>query len=479
MKKKLLQGLFMFGTAVAVCFGLDMSEASAATLPEDGVEIDCNNQKLTVVEDAAWQLKNSDATDREILCGVSTYKAATATREASIKTASWEVYETTTRADGAKTVTIDLSSLNRAKDNYLQIRGDKNTDPITIMIPKINSSIKAKFDALAGTVGVVKTKATDTTDISGYAYEYRTQYSDWTDFSLTDSLEMYQMRGAVMYIRVKASETVDISDCTQADREMIAGFEVCKVGNFPGKELKFTVPKRPNAPKIAANYTANTVTIPRNAQYRINLPDAAGLGSWQSANTDTSMKLDLTKAEYAELYAKGGDIEAQTVATATKPASRIARLTVKAQETVKTVNADAAVTADSLIGTSKVVSEAGDEIISVEAMTPVKDRNGAITSYKLKFKNKSAAVYQVVVTADDSVPAFNAAGIKTIAAATTTTPEKTVTLTGFKPDQYVYIRKAGNNGQSAWTTAYVLLGKVAEKQPEIPEGGEGSDEVTP
>lgn len=42
-----------------------------------------------------------------------------------------------------KNIVIDLSSLNRAKESFIQIMGDQARKPITICIPAVNSNLKA------------------------------------------------------------------------------------------------------------------------------------------------------------------------------------------------------------------------------------------------------------------------------------------------------------------------------------------------
>lgn len=452
--RKLLKGTFVLAAVAAVQMGVSAVDASAATITLKDITVDHANQQLKITESTEnkdTQIYVSTATVKNVKS-----KAADGTVVVSkvLTTKTWDTY------DYKAGMAVDLSTLNRAKDNYIQVKGNRFTDPITIKIPAINSKVNAKFDAVATTVTM-----NDITDKNNPVavtdtVEYRTQYSGWATYTAgTTDLTPYQQTGAKLYFRVAASANIKLNAATVVSDDVVdadkAAMSVYKVGAFPGKEVKVAITKRANAPKIAVNYITRQFTIPKNAQYRINT--VAKLGTWSEAKT-AATKIDAPET--------AGTIEIRTAATTAKAASKSATLDFVARETIaaKSSNTNANKTAAARLAYD-ISANSIANAITVEYNSKVV--KGATVYTGIKLTNATTDAYQVVI-ADEGTYTATALPVATVStkvvAAGTATADGTVTAKtttiALKDGQQVFIRKAGDNKKQTWSTDFVGLGTV-------------------
>ncbi len=435
--RKILTGAFVLAMAATVQIGASAVDASAATtsnsIADTAVTIDYQNQTLTV--------KDALTNDLEIGFGIATVKLAKDKSVESItspKDTAWEWYDNSSTG-----VVIDLSTLSSAKDNYIQIIGDKKTEPLTIKIPAVKTAVKGAYDGATGTVTVTdSTDKANPVEITGL--EYRTQYSGWAAYTAgTTSLSKYAYRGAALTFRQAASASELISKTTKAT---IADTTVYTTKTFPGKEVKVSIAKLANGPKVTADYVNGVFKLPANCQYRITKSTDKALGAWTNGEAKAStLETDITVA---------GTIEVRTAADSVKKkaASKVGKLAYVAQDKV---------TVAGKVGSTNVTS--GTAANNTKLLTNDISANKADTdvtcAYDAKktgvmITNNTSAAYQVVVMSADVTTAPEAK-VKGIAVAA----GKTVTVKA-AAGQQLYIRKAGDAKTGVWSTAYIGLGTV-------------------
>ncbi len=518
MGNKLLQGFLALSAAAAICLGSPAVKASAETdistefdraFDPACVTVDYENQEIIISQNYEWYKNQGFKKDLQILFSAATVKT---TKGVSKLTASnWEVYDyeyTPTILDDMsedlkleyynkvlseeereqldeilekneyldKDVRIDISSLNRTKDNYVQIKGSLYNEPLTIKIPAVNSDLKAKFNAVDGTVSFTTKKGKET-DVDEAEMEYRTQYSGWQPFVTEEediiSLTKYRQRGATLYLRTKASEDITLTSDYEDDTLDIIdasgnNVTVLSAGTFPGIELKVSVSKLANAPKVTVDYIKGNITIPKGSSYRITKASAAELDhDWKNAENKTILSIN-TSEELQDIKTEGGSLEVVRPATGTNAASKIGYLSFNPKEIVYAVtegeegyeasNAATSVT-DSQVA-SIIHDEDGmiiDEIyVEVEELT----KDSKTGKYTLVLTNTGSDIYEVYIQASDNIPAASTAASKKIAAATEKKPKQTLKITKLAKGMKVFIRKAGNKTYGTWTTDYVCFGKI-------------------
>ena len=438
--RKLLKGMFVLAAVAAVQIGVSSVDASASSITLKNITVDHENQQLKISE-------STESKDTQIYVGTATVKnvkskAADGSTVVSkvLTTKTWDTY------DYKSGMIVDLSTLNRAKDNYIQIKGNRYTDPLTIKIPAINSKVGAKFDPVAA---VPKVTVNDNTDKKNPVaitddIEYRTQYSGWTAYTAgTTDLTIFQQTGSKLFFRVAASANMTLDKATKLTDDVVdankAALTVYKVGVFPGKELKVAITKRANAPKITVNYITNQFTIPKNAQYRINT--VAKLGTWSDVYT-VATKIDAPETV--------GAIELRVAATDKKAASKSAILDFAARNAI-TVKNSAKKTKAADILAYDISANSIVDTITVEYNLRGTVYNG------IKLTNATTDAYQVVVAdagtyTSTSLPAATVSG-KVVK------PNATTLIT-LKDGQEVYIRQVGDAKTTTWSTDYVGFGTV-------------------
>ena len=497
MRKKFLQGAATLSMAAAVCIMSGLVTASADALPEEKVTVDYEKQQIIVdlkaggssdvggsgmenPDDTETQAEGDETTDpvpdtpaagttgadHEIL-----FNVASVDKNKKLKASAWEVYDVTDDK-----VVIDITSLNTQKDNYVQIKGDVSKDPLTLFIPATDKTLKLKFNAYTAQAEFNKgADASKTAD-----YEYRTQYSDWSDAAkLGDiSLKMYQERGAKLYFRLSAAASAEtVKEGGKAvtgitDKATTKALEkVYQMKSLPGKEIKVSVSKKANAPKASVNYTKGAVTIPAGALYRVN--DENGLGEF--SKTATSAKVTLNSAStgadktaYDALVA-GGSLEVKKAGDATKKKSesKVFQLAFPNPKAVLDVGGEEA--AKKTV-TENVVKDPTDDkkTIAVTTIAENKDKKQAVTSFKITVKNDTDYNYEVVV--DKATPGADKKG-KVIKAG------KSVDINRIdKGGSTVWIRRCADQKKAEWATDYIQMGVIPAASTTTPDTP-GTDET--
>lgn len=428
--KKVLQGTALTALAAAAWMGAGSTDASAAINPETDIQASGNTLTIT---------RNGNA---EIM--VSVVKVSSG--KTPLK--SWDVY------DGAGDVTVDLSKLNVTKDNYVAVKTN-DAEPFFLKITKTAKPAKAKYD-----YSKKPEEALDFGDLTKTA-EYRTAFSGWQDVSGADFTQ-YQYQGASLYLRAKgalknpvsASETVD--DKSTKDTE---AYKVYDIGSLSSKEVKLNIRKQANGPSLTGDYvkgivkTKDTLScrlVKDNDFYKMNLESGAVSGAGITSSS-AIVKTGFKSTEVEKLL-KGfnaGDkvvFEVRTDATATKPASKWARLEIDVPSLIADTSDEKVFEQSKGITTNGAIVTSGAAVKASVTFTD-KGKNGAHKYTDIVIKNDGTSTIDVKV---DGVT-------KTYTLKAT----KTAKITKSNGDsKKVWVRVAGDKANKKWAGAWTEVGKI-------------------
>lgn len=459
--RKGLRGLLVMGAAAAISLGVSSFDADAASIAPAKVKVNYNTQQLQI----------SGTTDTKFYLATSTVSVNKKTSVVTVKTAAATEYD----ASAVGTVNIDLSSYVVTKDNYVSVWGNKNEEPIMIKLPAATTKMRVKVNAVESTVEIDNTADSKNPEhIDEKLIEYCTVNGSWSDYYNTTAKKVVDLTGcaklgATLRFRVKATATAAALPTAATkigdDKDGNAVSAFVAPGNFASNEVKAKIAKTAAGPKATIDYNLRTIKIPATSEYRSVL------------STNTTVLKDEFTASGAEkgtvilsadtLLAKGAvDFDLRTAATPTKPASKITEYKLPAIGTTlavaKTGTKYAAATATStidnvVVAAAATATEYGKPYVKFNSVV-YNTRTRVVTGFKLENLLTGATdKYQVVVSADNTVPAANAKAI-TLTPGKEGTPK--VTTVTAKEGQYVFIRKMGDAKTAVWSTPYVLMGKV-------------------
>lgn len=470
---KIIVGASAFAMAAALSAGVGSADASAANTVEksvsDKISIDYTKQTLK-------------------LAGLDDTKISVAFPTVKDKKVGADKNLCTYDVDSKKEVNVDLSTLNVTKDNYIKVCGNKNTTPVIVKIPAATQLGKGTVkDDKITVVDKAKAEVKVALDYAIGNGNFETKAA--TDNKVTEiDVANYTQLGATVRVRTSASATAENDTIiAKAPVEYTVGKSTTDkvnvyelTGTFAGKEIKVKVAKLANAPKVKVDWTKGTVTLPKNAEYRVNtIGQSAALGKdatgWtavdklvlKKATKDSLTATEMKSGEVLD-FAKGGDIDVRTKATEKKPASKYLSFVYDKKAPVYVVSAT------DTQGASGVADTKYDSV-EVKFGNTAKNTDSD-KLYKLEFKyartqgtkvgKKEVATsgaitvkntddkytYQYVVVNSNTAPAVDVKGIKSVKAKTGTA---TIKLNN-KNDQYVFVRRAAvTKGDVAWATEWV------------------------
>lgn len=472
---KLLLGAGVVTSALAVSAGFGVQSASAAEAEAatsiDIAKIAINYSKQNIVVN-----EGADGKDTKLYVGIGTYSAKAST---DVKVKKWIEYDN----DTTNGVTIDTSSLAVTKTQYVVIKGDVNTKEVAIQLAATPAKLAASIDytdpaspALSlKDITKGKSSATPVENVefsvaNGSAY---TTYAAKTDSPAGTDLTKYQKLGATLKVRQAAStdiakldKTGSTENCKEVDIKLNgeAAKAYSATGTFASKELKVKVAKLASGPKITVNYTKNTVSIPKTAQYRTAVSENFVNTLVADASKNTVV-VPLSKFEQTKAFT----LDVRTAAkvndkdkTKSKSASNITEVVVP-----QIATCESKVTGESA---STAIDKDSFKSADLEKVTA----NGKVT-FKYTGVGKTTATltnadtenaYDVYVTTDSTVgfagasdayvaPASTVTGAKKLAAG------KTLKLTKLKDGDKIFIRVAGNAKKKTFASEYGAFGTVS------------------
>lgn len=472
---KLLLGAGVVTSALAVSAGFGVQSASAAEAEAatsiDIAKIAINYSKQNIVVN-----EGADGKDTKLYVGIGTYSAKAST---DVKVKKWIEYDN----DTTNGVTIDTSSLAVTKTQYVVIKGDVNTKEVAIQLAATPAKLAASIDYTDPAAPALslkditkgKSSATPVENVefsvaNGSAY---TTYAAKTDSAAGTDLTKYQKLGATLKVRQAASTDIAELDKTDSTRnckevDIKLNGEAAKAysatGTFASKELKVKVAKLASGPKITVNYTKNTVSIPKTAQYRTAVSEKFVNTLVADASKNTVV-VPLSKFEQTKAFT----LDVRTAAkvndkdkTKSKSASNITEVVVP-----QIATCESKVTGES---DSTAIDKDSFKSADLEKVTA----NGKVT-FKYTGVGKTTATltnadtenaYDVYVTTDSTVgfagasdayvaPASTVTGAKKLAAG------KTLKLTKLKDGDKIFIRVAGNAKKKTFASEYGAFGTVS------------------
>jgi hypothetical protein len=328
---------------------------------------------------------------KEILVGTASLKKVKNSSDKTISVTTWDTYEVKTGED----VYVDLSKLSISKENYLCIKADNESDEeaTLVVVPASVTKLKASY-----------AKDTDTLTFKNgtAAYEkalvYRTANSftteDVDDSAVAAGLKesevfsQYKMTGATLYFSVPAAGDIEPVtgykfDGTNKIVDSAGGDVTAQV--LParqGKEVKVTIKKLANAPKLTVNYVKGTITLPANSSYRKNV-EGADLGGYTTVSAKTVLTLSATEGTNNFTAEKAFSIDIKKK----DDSSKVGHTAFKAQGTTPT----------------------SEELTGIVTVEEKQVGSGTNTSYKLVIKNSDKTYgytigYKKTDGSDASVP---------------------------------------------------------------------------
>ena len=494
---RLLQGMAVTALAAAAWAGIGSAGASAS-ININNVSVNTNDQQIVVTPGPG---------DKEVLFGIAKKGNNRKAGKTVFKVSAWDVHD----VNGAAKVTMDLSKLNAAKDNFIAVMtGDMDT-PYIIRIPasdKVNVlTYNAEKHVLDFKAGNNKRNA-----VAVKAFQYRIPGGGWTTVNedkvnkgVTENIfSEYQSYGASLYVRTLAvqenlkqdSYYSDVYDAGNIDKKL----EVYVAGKLPGKISKLNIAKQANGPAVSVQYAAGTLTLPKAAEYRVLIKEEGADGKsnytfkeFQKTEGDKTSTTNI-EATNATKVTKGVKVDT-LLSTDAKPATAGAAGVLEVRTKAKVndsspkkakcaskwtrvnIEITAPLTDDELGGTETIAKATSTDSVSggvLHAIVRVKKDDKYIEVVKvdygtsatsgsigtIRFTNIGSDDYQITVSKEkvDDVSKLQTTGtgVKTLAAGNVST--KIVNFTNVEDGSYIYIRKAGNQSKKKWAGVYRLFG---------------------
>jgi hypothetical protein len=461
MRQKKMISRILTILATGAVSALAAVSVQAAQIPTTAVTIDYTEQRLLIQE-------TGDALDHQVYVSFPNPKNSRVTladgSKQQVKVLAgkdWDIYDNT-----AAGITVDLSTLSTTKDHYIQLKGDKNTDVLTIKIPAVLSKVSAKFVATSAAVKMYNTTNSKAPVELTEGMEYRTVNGNWTAYQ-GESLETYQMNGATLHFRIAGhvKETLDVTATTPQTGGMKDSsgndISVYQAGSFPGKAIKVAVPKRAAAPKAKVDYTARQFTLPKGTEYRVVTTDA--FGQWTSpADAKSSYKLTLSELSQAA-GSLDGALEVRVAATDKRAASKVTQVSLEQPAKLDVCSSKEGLAEADIPDSDIFYNSIGKDLSDVSVMVGYISNQTTKEFQGLSFFNYTQDVYEVYVAQDGKVPDSSTSPTIKIA------PDKKGSEDGKQTDlksskvangDKIYIRKVGDSKNQQWSSEYVCLGTV-------------------
>ena len=461
--RKKLQWTVVAAFAVTAWTWAGADNASAAVTAAD-IEVSGTEQKMYV----------NVSQDKEMVFGT-----ATRSRKAGkvvFKVSSWNLYE----IDSSKRAEIDLSKLSNVKDNYIAVKTDDMEVPVIVRIPANDKFSSVRYNGATQELEI-KTGTSKTSLKAASGYEWRTVYSNWqtpdekeklTDGKVTGVFGEFQFQGGTLYIRIpgeglsKITETADITLKDAYDAaDTSKAVKVYDASKLPGRETKLNIAKQANGPAVSVQYSAGTLTLPKSSEYRIVTVSGGAVTIPGDVTKNASVKRGITVDELLSGSSKSGILEVRTEPNNSrkKCASKWTRIQLEKPSVLETSGSDTLISKPSAPsdgvykwggGGIKNVTVLGDAGESGTKPVLVKaDYQSTSKGVDVVIKSTSSVSYHIAVMDKEEKPAASASA-KTLKA------NSSLTLSGLRDGQVVYIRQDGNNRTKTWAGEYTKFGTV-------------------
>ncbi len=173
---------------------------------------------------------------------------------------------------------VDISWIKSTTSGEINVKGDKNEEIVTVTIPAKESKYKVKFDKVSGTLVFTGLPS----GVDKFLWRKTTSYQ-WSEVSVEEAktkgsafcqeLEKFRVSGASIYVRISGI------NAAVKDGKL-------DMGRRPGKEIKVSITKYANAPKLKVNGAKLTVNTTTSMEYSLDNGN-----TWTQAGK--AMSLDL------------------------------------------------------------------------------------------------------------------------------------------------------------------------------------------
>ena len=481
--RRLLQGIAVTALSVMAWAGAGSVDTSAS-IDISNVKVDTKAQQIVVTPNSG---------DKEVLFSVAKKGNNRKTGKTTFKMSTWDVYD----VNGSGNITIDLSKLNAAKENFIAVMTGDMDKPFIIKIPasdKVNVlTYNAQKHELEFMAGDSKGNA-----IAATSFEYRIPSGKWSEKQdlengvIKDVFKEYQYQGASLYVRTCSVEAElkpdtyysNVYDASNLDNKL----DVYVSGKLPGKISKLNIAKQANGPSVSVQYTAGTLTLPKAAEYRVLVKNKDNSYSFkefdvtkdgQVTGKETIVLTDETKATKGVMIdtmlgtpnnpATSGVVGILEVRTKAKEnnsspkrakcASKWTRINLEITAPLTDIELGGAdiIATSSAVGANAIVIKDDKKVVSVQYGDS--KETGGVWKGTIRFTNIGDDDYQIIASKEE-VTDFTklGTGAKTLAAGSSST--KIVNLTDVEDKSYIYIRKAGNQSKKKWAGVYRLFGRA-------------------
>lgn len=452
-RKRILTHIGTGVAALLLAFGMDAASARAENLANTAtVKVNYDTQTLSVT--------GLGMDDKEVMVNFPTVTVNRDGDITKIKEKDWDVYQAPKVEDATAKpkVTVDISTLNPLKKNYVIIKSVKCKDPVLVCIEPVISKVTGIYDAESKTVSFQAGED----ELSQDEFQYRTAYGSWEDYSEDITLEMYEQQGATIYFRQMPGTVEQVKNPKSNGIKYGTGegtyLEYDTNYTFGGKELKVKITKLKTAPKVSkVDLDNQAYVIKKDLEYRFSI---SGDEDWIPVSETTTVRLaDELDAGY--IYYPGQfEVRSQAVeADGRKPYTPPSKIMIYEYPGLRTVTTVSQKAGASMLEVMPVdEDDAKKQELKVKKVT---DSKGKVTG--IEFENVSEYDYQVVVSlsgkiAEYTIPSNSKMKPKTIKAGgkLKLSNSKTVCPEG----SYIYVRYASDKTTGEWASDYVCLGKL-------------------
>ena len=461
--RKKLQWTAVAAFAVTACTWAGADNASAAVTAAD-IEVSGTAQKMYV----------NVSQDKEMVFGTATRSRKSG--KVVFKVSAWNLYET----GSSQRAEIDLSKLSNVKDNYIAVKTDDMEVPVIVKIPANDKVSSVRYNGATQELEI-KTGASRTSLKAASDYEWRTVYSNWqtpdetqklADGKVSGVFGEFQFQGGTLYIRTpgeglsKITETSDneLKDCYDAGN-IDKAVKVYDAPRLPGRETKLNIAKQANGPSVSVQYSAGTLTLPKLSEYRIVTVSGSTVTIPDDVIKNESVKRGVTLDELLPGSLENGILEVRTEPNTSrkKCASKWTRIPLEKPSVLETSGSDTltskpAAPADGIYkwggGGIKNVTVVGDA--GADGTKPVlvkADYQSTSKGYDVVVTSTSSANYRVAVMDKEEKPGASVSS-RTLRA------NSSLTLSGLKDGQVIYIRQDGSSSTKTWAGEYTKFGTV-------------------
>lgn len=202
---------------------------------------------------------------------------------------------------------IDISWIKATSQGKICLKGDLNEEIVEVDLPARESKYKVKFDKKNGTLTFTSVpngathfewrKATSYTWSEPIPITEASKGGSGTEQKSTfcEELEKLRVSGASIYVRIVGKDGGYPATQTAADGTSTPTLDV---GQRPGKEIKISITKRANAPKIKINGSKLTVNSTTSMEYSTDKG-----ASWKPASKAMALSEIAPKALVTETNA--------------------------------------------------------------------------------------------------------------------------------------------------------------------------------